>query len=78
MNTVRVIRRIRCGELEAVITATTRPSAPPIYSTTFGRITKVEDDRGAAGFVIGELLTVSKLARLAHTTLQAIAMLDDE
>lgn len=64
-----IIRRIRCGHLEAVIGSVAMDANHPRYGVFFQRTASSGPIRDCPLFVFGELLTLSKLAQLAHGAL---------
>ena len=80
MERLNLIRRIRCGKLEAVIASSPLPDGQTPYGVYFRRVPQAGDGVDRALFDFGELLTVAKLARMAHASLvdTMLASLDDE
>lgn len=64
-----IIRRIRCGHLEAIIGSVAMDANTPRYGVFFQRTADAGPLRSSPLFVFGELLTLAKLAQLAHAAL---------
>jgi hypothetical protein len=73
-----MIRRIRCGHLEAVIAGIARPDGEIRYGVFFHRLASSEQRRDHPLFDYGELLTIAKLARLAHGALRLLIEQPDD
>ncbi len=76
-NRLTLIRRIRSGGLEAVIARADLPDGQVRYGVFFRRVPQAANGVDNVLFDFGELLTVSKLARMAHASLIDV-MLDTE
>jgi hypothetical protein len=73
----RLIRRIRCGHLEALIVATRLDDGHPRYGVVFQRDPTGHGDPNQPFFDLGELLTVAKLARVAHDAVRSLVDAED-
>ena len=78
MTQAQLIRRIRCGNIEAVVTVVALSDGQARYGVFFQRLPTADDGANNPFYDFGELLTLSKLARLAHTSIAAILSADDE
>lgn len=71
------IRRVRCGDLEAVIVRTPPAYGQTRYGVFFRRIPKQGNGQSFPFFDFGELLTLAKLARLSHANLMDLLLLEE-
>lgn len=69
VHRLTLIRRIRAGHLEAVVAKTDGAEGQVRYGVFFRRVPQPKDGIDSVLFDFGELLTVAKLARMAHATL---------
>lgn len=67
-----MLRRIRCGEIEAILIAVPLGGAHARYGVFFVRNPVPGDPTSNPFFDYGDLLTLSKLAALAHSTLATL------
>lgn len=67
-----MLRRIRCGNIEAIVTSVALPEGQARYGVFFQRSPQADSAANSPFFDFGDLLTISKLARLAHSTLQTV------
>ncbi|MBS0196247.1 MAG: hypothetical protein JSR77_05765 [Planctomycetes bacterium] len=78
MKSAKLLRRIQCGNLEAAIASVTLEDGQVRYGVLFHRCSgRVEPETGIL-FDFGELLTLSKLARLAHAAMDTLIHGDDD
>ncbi|MEK6703199.1 MAG: hypothetical protein AABZ53_13115 [Planctomycetota bacterium] len=78
MQKATLLRRIRCGNLEAIVASITLSDGQARYGAFFQRVPRSDDAVSNVLFDFGELLTLGKLARLAHAAMQSILYPDDE
>jgi hypothetical protein len=69
VNRLTLIRRIRAGNLEAVVAKTDAAAGSVRYGVFFRRVPEPKDGIDNVLFEYSELLTVAKLARMAHASL---------
>ena len=72
MKPLLLVRRIRCGYLEAVVISTPLDDGQVRYGVIFQRRPEAPGDPLQPYFDFGELLTVAKLARVSHEALRVL------
>lgn len=78
MIRLTLVRRIRCGNLEAVIARMPLPAGQARYGVFFRRIAEPTNGLDTGLIDYGDLLTVAKLARMAHASIGDVGIGFDE